>query len=177
MSIQWCFFCRGSAYVLWADCWLECSAAGCVLVFMEFSLPPCLSYHPWWDAHVGTNASMHMRQVSSMFCLPLCFLPASGVNSSLLDLVPLQYYGTHPRTQGHTLLHPNHIFLPYQIHFHDSLEQWLSTGGLWTKNGSQVCSGLTVHSRAKMLSANTNLDILCDTLNLEYHEKDDACTI
>lgn len=127
-----------------ADCWLECSTAGCIHGVLSVCPTIRDEIHTW-----EPMPPCVANQICSI-CLSASHLP-------LVQQLPAwscaTLYGTHPRTQGHTPLHPNHIFLLHQIHFHDSLEQSLSTGGLWTKNGSQVYSDWMVDSRGKMQSA------------------------
>lgn len=168
--------------MLWVDCWLECSAAGCVLVFMEFFLPSCLSYHPWWDAHVGTTASTLMCRKSSVFCLPLCFSPAFGVNSSLLDLVPLQYDGTHPHTQLRQRTHSTpskpHIsaasnsfpwwFRTVALNWWVVTQNWV-TGLFWLDCEQQGSKHHTLHTNSRGKILNANMDSLSKRNILQVH--------
>lgn len=102
-----------------------------------------------------------VNQVCSV-CLSASHLPLGSTAPCLIlcHSSTMAHIHTLNLCRGHTLLHSNHIFLLHQIHFHDSFEQWLSTGELWPKNESQVCSNWITNSRGKMLY--TNMDRLGD---------------
>ncbi len=146
----------------------------CFGIHRALFLPVCPTIrdeiHTWEPMSPCWCVANHVLSASQLFT---CFwgqqLPAWSCAT------PMQWH-TSLRTRGHTLLHPIHIFLPHQIHFHDSLEHWLSTGGLWTKNGSQVCSGLMANSRKKSFAMckYKNVHVMLHALNLEDHEQYDA---
>jgi len=140
--------------MLWVYYWFECSSAGC---FDIHGVPsPFLSLLPSVMRCTRGNQCLHadMWRIKCVLSASLLLTPHWGqqLPAWSCGAPVMAHIHTLNLCRGHTLLHPNHIFLLHQIHFYDSFEQCPTTGGLWPKNESQVCSDWTVNSKVKRLT-------------------------